>query len=197
MNQQLITQAQAIFDTPEKWNSFLELISLKDEIRNQWYTKLKEDAIMKFSTDEHVDGWAFKAWGLWDMRWYQEKHGEKSISIVLSWWGQIALWCDSSRYNMSELERQLNNETFAPLKTCFTRLDGFNNENCLLYECRNYSFENSPYNTKFDLERLAWYAGNNTELFLSQIVEKVNRFRKDEQMNLLIDKLNENKEFIK
>jgi hypothetical protein len=59
----------------------------------------------------------------------------------------------------------------------------------LAIETRNFSF-GSPYDTKFDTDRLCWYAGNETESFLNQIAEKVNRYRKDEEMNSLLHELN-------
>ena len=64
MNQELLKQAKALFDSPEKWNAFLELVWQKDEIRNQWFIKLREEANKKFSTEEFVEGWVFNACGL-------------------------------------------------------------------------------------------------------------------------------------
>jgi hypothetical protein len=37
---------------------------------------------------------------------------------------------------------------------------------------------------------LAWFAGNKTDLFLNQIAEKVNRFRKDAKVTNLLNELN-------
>lgn len=188
MNQELIKQAMVMFDSPEKWNAFLELVGQKDAIRNQWQTKLKEEANKKFSTDESIDGWSFKSWGNWTMKWYQTKHGEDSIAI---WFedGQISLWCDSKIFRIEDIHKKLKTEEFKPLFDSFSRIDNSFEEGYLVKEIRNFSF-NSPFDTKFDVDRLSWFAGNETENFLNQIVEKVNKFRKDEKINSLLDELN-------
>lgn len=188
MNQELIEQAKAMFDSPEKWNAFLELVWQKDTIRNQWFAKLKEEANKMFSTVERVDGWDFKYWGTWNMEWYQKEHGERSIAL---WFedGQISLWCDESFFDITQIYEQLKSEKFSPLINSFSRIDNSFEGGYLVKEIRNYSF-NSPYDTKFDLDRLSWFAGNETGNFLNQIAEKVNRFRKNTEINLLLNELN-------
>lgn len=189
MNQELLKQAKAMFDSPEKWNAFLELLWQKDEIRNQWYQKLKEEANKKFSTDEFVEGWVFNSWGVWDLHWYQKEHGDKSIGLLIGWWGEMTLYCNSDFYDTVKIHDLLRTERFAPLLSCFNRIDRFYEGGRLAIEMRNFSF-GSPHDTKFDTDRLSWYAGNQTDDFLNQLVEKVNRYRKNEEMNSLLHELN-------
>lgn len=189
MNQELLKQAKAMFDSPEKWNAFLELVCQKDEIRNQWYQKLKEEANKKFSTDELVEGWVFNSWGVWDLHWYQKVHGDKSIGLLIGWWGEMTLYCNSDFYDTVKIHDLLRTERFAPLLSCFNRIDRFYEGGRLAIEMRNFSF-GSPHDTKFDTDRLSWYAGNQTDDFLNQLVEKVNRYRKNEEMNSLLHELN-------
>ena len=189
MNQELLKQAKAMFDSPEKWNAFLELVCQKDEIRNQWYQKLKEEANKKFSTDEFVEGWVFNSWGVWDLHWYQKEHGDKSIGLLIGWWGEMTLYCNSDFYDTVKIHDLLRTERFAPLLSCFNRIDRFYEGGRLAIEMRNFSF-GSPHDTKFDTDRLSWYAGNQTDDFLNQLVEKVNRYRKNEEMNSLLHELN-------
>ena len=189
MNQELLKQAKAMFDTPEKWNAFLELVWQKDEIRNQWFLKLKEEANKKFSTDEFVEGWVFNSWGVWDLHWYQKEHGDKSIGLLIGWWGDMTLYCNGEFYDTAKIHDLLRSERFAPLLSCFNRIDRFYEGGRLAIETRNFSFD-SPHDTKFDVDRLGWYAGNKTEDFLNQLAEKVNRYRKNEEMNSLLSELN-------
>lgn len=189
MNQELLKQAKAMFDSPEKWNAFLELVWQKDEIRNQWFVKLKEEANKKFSTDECVEGWVFNSWGVWDMHWYLKAHGDKSIGLLLGWWGEMTLCCNGDFYDTTKIHDLLRSERYAPLLNCFSRIDRFYEGGRLAIEIRNFSF-GSPYDTKFDLDRLSWYAGNHTEDFLNQIADKVNRFRKDANITSLLNELN-------
>ncbi|MDD2987272.1 hypothetical protein [Flavobacterium sp.] len=189
MNQELLKQAKAMFDSPEKWNAFLELVWQKDEIRNQWFLKLKEEANKKFSTEEFVEGWVFNSWGVWDLHWYQKEHGDKSIGLLIGWWGEMTLYCNGEFYDTVKIHDLLRSERFAPLLSCFNRIDRFYEGGRLAIETRNFSFD-SPHDTKFDADRLGWYAGNRTEDFLNQIAAKVNRYRKDEEMNSLLHELN-------
>lgn len=189
MNQELLKQAKEMFDTPEKWNAFLELLSHKDNIRNDWYIKLKEEATKKFSTEEFVEGWVFNAWSTCDLQWYQKEHGDKSIGLLFGWGGEMTLYCDANYFDTIKINDLLRTEKFSPLLSCFNRIDRFYDGGRLASEVRNFNFE-SPYDTKFDFDRLSWFAGNKTEDFIKQISEKVNKYRKSQQMNLLLNELN-------
>lgn len=189
MNQELLKQAKAMFDTPEKWNAFVELLYQKDEIRNQWFLKLKEEANKKFSTEEFVEGWVFNSWSTCDLHWYQKEHGDKSIGLLFGWWGEMTLYCDANYFDTVKIHDLLRTEKFSPLLSCFNRIDRFYDGGRLASEVRNFNFE-SPYDTKFDFDRLSWFAGNKTEDFINQISEKVNKYRKSQEMNLLLNELN-------
>ncbi len=189
MHQELIKQAMGLFDTPEKWNTFLELVWQKDSIRNQWFSLLKENANKYFSTADVVDGWIFNSWSVWDMHWYLSNHGDKSISLLLGWWGELSLHADGNFYDTEKANQLLKTEKYSPIISAFNRIDRFYEGNRIVTESRNFIF-NSPYDSRFDLDRLAWFAGNKTDLFLYQIAEKVNRFRKDTKITNLLNELN-------
>ncbi|MEI6766792.1 MAG: hypothetical protein WCM76_14275 [Bacteroidota bacterium] len=190
MEKELIEQAKAMFDTPEKWNAFLELFWQRDEIRNQWYSKLKEEANKRFKRVDSENGWSFNSWGFWDMHWYLTADGDKSISLLLGWWGELTLFCDENYFDTVKITELLKTEKFAPLLSGFNRIDRFFERGRIAIEIRNFSFA-SVYDSHFDLERLAWFAGNKTEDFLNQIVNKVNIYREDEKMTSLISELNQ------
>lgn len=187
MNQELINQALNLFDTPEKWNAFLELYSQRDGIRDHWYRKLIEISIKRFSTSDIVDGWSFKPGGGIDMSWYLTEYGDQSIRIIFGWSAEMTLFYDGD--NFSKLTELLKTKRFSPILEGFQKLDGVFQGNRIAYESRNFIFE-SPYDTKFDYDRLAWFAGNQTVLFVDQIVKKVNRFRKDDNLTVLLGELN-------
>ena len=59
-------------------------------------------------------------------------------------------------------------------------------------ECRNYVF-GSPYDYNFDnshVDKLAWFAGNETQNFAEQIIKKVEKFRKDANLTRLLYEVN-------
>ena len=189
MNQELLNKAKEMFDSPEKWNAFLDLVGQKNAITNQWFVKLKEEANKKFLNEESVEDWIFKPYGDWDLHWYQKEHGDKSVSLYMAYSGEMALSCNADFYDTSKIQDLLRTQKFAPLLSCFNRIDKFYDGGRLAIEIRNYSF-GSPYDTKFDVDRLGWYAGNQTEEFLNQIVAKVNKYRKNREMNSLLHELN-------
>lgn len=188
MNRELIKQATAMFDCPEKWNAFVELVSEKDAIVKQWFLKLREEAERKFLTGELVEGWAFRYWDVFGWQWYQTEHGAHSVSLLIER-GEMMLWFDPEFYDTTKIHHLVRSERFAPLLSCFNRLDKTFDGQKLAVETRNFSF-NSPYDTQFDYDRLAWYAGNRTEDVLDQITAKVNKFRRDERITSLLGELN-------
>jgi hypothetical protein len=189
MQQELIKQAMGLFDTPEKWNLFLELVCRKDSIRDKWFTILKEKANKYFSTEGVVNGWGFKSSGFWNFHWYLSVHGEKSISLWLEA-GNFLLYADGSYINIEEAESLLRTERFALIITAFgNNIQELFNGNYFVKEERNFIFD-SPDDGNFHYDRLAWYAGNRTEDFLEQIIDKVNRFRKNPEITKLLHELN-------
>jgi hypothetical protein len=189
MHQELIKQAMGLFDTPEKWNTFLELVWQKDSIRNQWYNVLKEAANRHFTTIDVVSGWAFNSWGICDMHWYLSKFGDKSIRLHMGWGLELSLIVDGDFFDLLKVNELIKNEKYSVILSAFSRIDRTYEGNRIAIEARNYIF-NSPYDSRFDWDRLAWFAGNKTELFINQIADKVNRFRKDSNITNLLNELN-------
>jgi hypothetical protein len=189
MNQELIEQVKAMFNLPEKWNAYLELYRQKEEVKNQWLLKLKEEATRKFLTDGLVEGWGFNSWGYCDMHWFQLEHGSNSIMLQLSWQLEMSLFVDGTTHDIPKTHELLKTNKFVLLSNCFNKIHAKYEGGRLITEKRNFAF-NSPYDSNFDFDRLAWFAGNRTNDFLSQIEEKVDKFRKDDRINLLLGELN-------
>jgi len=189
MNQHLIKQAEALFDNPEKWDAFLELTLSKADIKNFWFEKLKQNADNLFHKDEIVDNWIYRSWN-GGMQWYQKDYGQNSISLWFEDYGKFSLYCDPRSLNITHILDSLRKKPHAKLLNCFNKLDdSFNENGYLATEYWNFSFDDNI-GAKFDSDRIAWYAGNKTDEFVAQIVEKVNRFRKDDEMNSLLYELN-------
>jgi hypothetical protein len=187
MNQELLNQAKAMFDSPEKWNAFLELLWQKDNIKNQWYLNLKEDITKTFSTDFFSKDWDIKIRGNFSYQWFLKAYGENSISIWIED-GILSLFA-SDAHDIEEVYKLIKSENFAPLVNCFKRIDVSYQGGYIIKEERNFSFGTST-DERFDFEKLAWFAGYRTKEFTKQIADKVNRFRLNEDVTNLLSELN-------
>ena len=187
MQKELLKQAMDIFDSPDKWNSFLELSSSNDEIKYQWYQKLMTHVTKRFREDEDVKGWSFETLGDWDYRWYLTEFGRDSFCIRM-WLHQIGLRVDPKFFDSQMITDLLKTETYSIIMSTLRHDEEFSRD-WKLAEHGNFNFD-SPYDGHFDHGRLGWFAGNKTEEFVNQIVEKINKIRKDETIMKLIAELN-------
>jgi len=187
MQKELLKQAMQLFDSADKWNSFLELSDSKYEIRNQWYQKLITHVTKWFLEEDKVNGWSFETLGAWDYRWYLTEFGRDSFCICMNQ-HQIGLWVDYTFFNSQRITDLLKEETYSMIMTTL-RPDVVFSGDWKLIEYGNFNFD-SPYDGHFDLDRLGWFAGNKTEEFVNQLSEKINKFRKDETITKLFAELN-------
>ena len=51
MQKELTNQAMALFDSPEKWNAFLDLVSETEFIKKHWHSTLKRALLKKFKPE--------------------------------------------------------------------------------------------------------------------------------------------------
>jgi len=189
MEIELIKKAAAIFDTPEKWVSFLELEKKKQSIIDDiWYKKLFDELIYNFSKIDLVDGWNFYE-DDWNLYWYLELFGKNSICLKFVWNGYFSL-ANETRKEISSKD-EVNNLCLLIKTHCFQRVDKNYWGNDIYAEEFNLSFGTSLDGNFNDSNILAWYAGNRTDEFVKQIQEKVNRFRKDEIITQQLIELNE------
>ena len=188
MQKELINQAVKMFNASEKWNSFLELSNRKEEIRNQWFQTLKTSVTKRFCEDDVVNGWSFSSWGIWDCRWYLTEYGRESFCIWMCAGNKIALWANPSFHDSQQITNLLNTDKYSIIMSVLRPDEVFTGD-WKLVECGNFDFE-SPYNGHLDPDRLAWFAGNETEKLTEQIVEKINRVRKNEAIFELFSEIN-------
>jgi len=187
MQKEIVNQAIAMFDTPEKWNSFLELSASKDEIRNLWYQKLKTSVTKVFCEENVVNGWSFSTWNTWDFRWYLTEFGRESLCIWMIG-HRVGLWVNSNVHDSQKITDLLNTDKFSLLMSALRPDEVFSGD-WKLVEYGNFVFE-GPYNLQFDPDRLGWFAGNRTDDFIAQLVQKIDRIRKDETLTGLLIEIN-------
>ncbi len=60
MLQELMIEAKKLFDSQEKWNSFLDLNS-QDKIINEWYDVLEKKIKHHFQNSYNNKAWLFKS----------------------------------------------------------------------------------------------------------------------------------------
>ena len=188
MNREFLNEAINLFDTSEKWDSFIELSNKRNEIKDTWYKSAKE-TINNFFLNDTVENWSFHSWGICDYKWYLEDFGKDSLCICMQW-NYIHLWVNPTIYNHKKIEAFLNTEKYSTLLTFFRIDEMFQHGWNLAVETGNFYFD-SPYDGNFTDEKLTWYAGNKTEEFVNQIAEKVNRIRKNPELTELLRELNE------
>ncbi|MCU0440598.1 MAG: hypothetical protein MUC49_22105 [Raineya sp.] len=193
MQKELLNQALQIFDTSEKWNAFVELANQKDVMKWHYFQKLKQPLLNYFNANP-VEGWICEPWGdpNYDLRWYLKDFGKNSISLAVGWFFQFVLHVgDTNTFDTKKVDDLLKSD-YSILLSSFDRVDKQFEHHLKVVEVRNYSF-NSPYDTNFDdsqVDKLAWFAGNETEKFTKQIISKVERFRQNKDLTKMLYDLN-------
>jgi hypothetical protein len=193
MYKELLNQAITIFDSPEKWNAFVELANQKETIKGYYFQKLKQPLLNYFNANP-VEGWVCEPWGdqLYDIRWYLKDFGKNSIALAIGWRFNFVLHIeDINAFDTKKIDDLLRSD-YSIILSSFDRVDRQFENQLKVVEVRNYSF-NSPYDTNFEdsqLDKLSWFAGNKTESFVEQIIKKVERFRQDKDLTKMLYDLN-------
>jgi hypothetical protein len=194
MQKELLHQTVGIFDTSEKWNAYIELANQKENIKNYYFQKLKHPLLNYFYKNP-VDGWVCESWGntLYDVRWYLKDFGKSSLSLAIGWMFEFHMHIeDITAFDTMKINDLLRGE-YSLLLSAFDRIDRSFENNTKAMEYRNYSF-GSPYDSNFDnahLDRLAWFAGNHTDEFVSQIIKKVEQFRQNSELTKMLYEVNQ------
>jgi len=184
MSKELIQQTANLFEqpkTPEKWNAYLELTTQKEQIKNLWLNKLKSQLIKYFSTNIE-EGWK---WDENKMNWYLAEFGPESLAIWFEGYTKFSLWVNNEKFKSDEITELLQTEKYSALLSAFSRIDIRFEGSYQVIENGNFSF-GSEHDGEFGIDYLAWFAGNETENLLIQIIEKVNKIRKDKNLTKLL-----------
>ena len=155
MEQEIINNVYKIFDTPEKWNSFLDLFDLKEKIENNWNSKLLQRIQEKITLPNE---WAFNTNG---KVWHLKDFDIDSLSIWLE--GEyFSIYADPVNYNIDLLKSKLRDTRYKAVLDCIIIKDSESlSSGYLIREKGKFVFD-TIYDNNFDAEHLAWYAGNET-----------------------------------
>ena len=184
MSKELLQQTASLFEkpkSPEKWNAYLELTLLKEQIKNLWLNKLKSELIKYFSTNI-IDGWE---WDENKMNWYLAEFGPESLAIWLEGYTKFSLWVNDAYFKNDEIKKFLQKGKHSALLSAFSRIDTRFDGSYQVVENGNFTF-GSEHDGEFEIDHLAWYAGNDTECLSMQIIEKVNKIRQDKNLTSLL-----------
>jgi hypothetical protein len=193
MENTIVNQVEEMFCDNEQFTSFLELKTKWDLIKNSWWQSFKVFA-NKYFSENPVEGWEYASSGNCDFRWYCEEFTEKSLCIRFCDWVEqysLILWADSAHCDTVKISKLLEEAKYLPIISAFERIDKIpeENHNVKIIERGNYHFGHSM-DGYFDMDSLAWYAHYKQEEFLSQILEKLNRFTKDNEVVSLLKEIN-------
>lgn len=184
----------SLFDTAEKWSAFIEMANHKDAFKHYFFSKPKE-LLLKYFRENPVNGWVCES----DPNdktaiiCYLQEFGKGSLLLKLGWDYEFHLLvANQGEFNTDKIDDLLRSE-YSMLLSGFDRVDRSYEKQTKAMEYRNYSL-GSIYDTRFidveEVEQFAWYAGHKTEELVEQIIEKVERFRKDSEMTRMLRELN-------
>lgn len=192
MQTELFNQSTKLFDTPEKWNAFVELAKQKDNIKNYYFKKAKQP-ILDYFNENIDDNWICEPWGNtnYDIRWYLKDFGKNSLALAIGWRFQLVLHVNDINTFDTNLINELLKTDYSLVLTKFDRIDRQFETNIKAVENRNYYFESPFDNNFYDEDKLAWFIGNKTDEFSKQLIEKVERFIKDETITKMLYEINQ------
>jgi len=192
MSDGMVMEAAALFDDHEKWISFFELCDLRQRIYEYWVRKATQ-TIRDHFYKTRSDKWVCEPYGDTnrDTRWYLREFGMNSLGITIGWFYEIVLHLpDGDGYDTNAITEKLSRPEFMPISMAFDRIDYQQKDGKKLVECRNYIFDGQDDGGIMQYHDLAWYAGNQTGAFVTQVIGKVERLICDPKVTDLIIELN-------
>ena len=124
MQKELLSQAISIFDSPEKWNAFVEIANQKENIKSFYFKKLKSELLQYFN-DNPVNGWICEPWGdtNFDLRWYLKDFGKDSIALAVGWRFHFVLHVkNTSEFDTKKIDELLKTD-YSKILSSFDRVD--------------------------------------------------------------------------
>ena len=191
MAYEIIEQVKELFGDQEQYYSFLDIANQRNIIRDAWWRKFWQEMNKTVST---VDKWGYSATNLFDYRWYINELGTDSFGLYAgNVWNKfsIGFWAPQNKYDIKKLSELLQESKYGePIKEKFNRLDYIGNESTEWKYVEHIVFEGSNENEVYDLERLGWYANYKTPELVSQVISKIDVFRKDSEIKDILLELN-------
>jgi hypothetical protein len=180
MNQELLKQSIAIFDTQDKWDALFEIHNQSPNIINYWLT-IGGRALRESFADDSV--WGCEKWGNeTDIRWYLKEFGKESVGIGFGW-PEIGLHLhliDSPTYGYGRAAELLGSPVFKPLLELFElqRPHRYASEGGLAYNTTINPFSGAA-DTQVRKRELAWLAAHKTEDYVRKMGEIIRRLTDD------------------
>ncbi|WP_435524677.1 hypothetical protein [Chryseobacterium indoltheticum] len=181
MNDELLMKAMLLFDTNEKWESFSELMNINGNIQAKWWKKLQTEIYNReVKKMMKIGVFTFGIIGIYFgmLKGYSEK------SLAIHFWGDgFRIFSDYGDLDPEKVNELVKHPRFDSIRNAFSRIDSSNNETIAL-EIRNFSFGTS-FDENFPNSRsLSWFAGNKTNEFADQLIEKVRKLQTKEIVEL-------------
>ncbi len=187
MNEKLLQQAMALFDTQEKWDAFLELVYNKNTICNKWQNALMERIRQLFYSASDTGKWQFENdKGILKTFPLQLPKDHMEICINFNTWDMRGyLWIHQDIYKSDEARKMIQNNP-----KIMSLLDGFEYYN--EWEIYNKPFGSDICECTPDSSYYKW--GNDTERIAKAIFETyLHPFMTDEIADFFVHVCNETK----
>lgn len=192
MQNELITEASKLFPTFDHWQGFLELSNQTNAIKEFWFTDATTQIRRQFIKSLNSE-WAFEPIGAShrDTRWFLKEHGPDSLALSFSYFYRLDLRIGNpQKFNTKLVTDALKTSEFSPILLAFGRIDRQGEWGSELIEIGNYSFAPSGSRQLSELD-LAWFAAHETDLFVAQAIEKIERFTNSTKVTEALRSLNQ------
>jgi hypothetical protein len=138
--------------------------------------------MQKYFDSNPVNDWRFRIGGGGiEIHWYLDTLGSENIQFYFSW-ANFGFWTNAAIYDSNKVNECLKKPDYAEIKLVFNQISRFlHHSHEKISEDMYWQF-GSSFDNHFDLDRLAWYAEHQTKDFLKQIIDKIDRFRKNEKV---------------
>jgi len=177
----LLDKTAELFQTPDQWDNYLELIDLKDELIHNWHDETEKRILDFFMKSENnVEGWLFKENDTFC--WFPDGCGDV-IALSLEDLMNFGLYIDINKIDSEKAKELVKTEKYR--KLCMHhRNDDNNNDWYIFQEFGNFHFDGAASNGSFGYERLLWYAYHQSNVYIGQLFEKLNQIRTEDNVLL-------------
>jgi len=191
MSYEIVSQVEELFKDKEQWDNFLDIANQRNIIRDTWWKKFQLKMNKSVSS---INSWGYSSDNHFNYYWYITEFGINSFCLrTLNYYNKmiLGLWAPQNKYNIKTLSELLQKEEYGePIKAKFDRLIFVGNET---NEWKYFEYivpDDVKEIDSFDIDRMAWYANNKTDELVSLFINKVNKFREDEEITKILIKLN-------
>lgn len=99
MTEQQYLEIGRLFDTPEKWDAFLELCYKKDPLRHYWFHNTIDNVESMVLNHPGHNGWKMIRGDFW-IRLSPAETGQESLSITIDFWNRRAcVWINATLHD--------------------------------------------------------------------------------------------------